>query len=272
MDYVGEYEMPGTEPLEHFEMIGAGGTAFPVAWCACGGDWENPLAFVLYIGQKGELRAYIPKDGNVYNKKEKAAYGNNDDDPSWEDDPDNPLLQFDADKLRADVAGRIMVKGVIEEKKKNTKTSGLTFRQLIQSIRGYKDQLASVMPYADGAEAPCWGIQYIWFNDGVLYLGQHDDEGLTCDLIAERIEKCVPADKLDEPVVVKIGVAEGDEGDRQIYDACSRPAKARTVASSVVKPASEREDENDEYCEDNDDEDAMCFDDDWFCKWVLKFE
>jgi hypothetical protein len=110
VDYIGEYEMPGTESLEHFEMIGTGGTAFPVAWCACGGDWENPLAFVLYIGQKGELRAYIPKDGNVYNKKEKAAYGNNDDDPSWDDDPDNPLLQFDADKLRTDVAGRIIVK------------------------------------------------------------------------------------------------------------------------------------------------------------------
>ena len=110
VNYIGEYEMPGTEPLEHFEMIGAGGTAFPVAWCACGGDWENPLVFVLYIGKKGELRAYIPKDGNVYNKKKKAAYGNNDDDPSWDDDPDNPLFQFDADKLRADVAGRIEVK------------------------------------------------------------------------------------------------------------------------------------------------------------------
>ena len=110
VNYIGEYEMPGTEPLEHFEMIGAGGTAFPVAWCACGGDWENPCVFVLYIGKKGELRAYIPKDGNVYNKKEKAAYGNNDDDPSWDDDPDNPLLQFDADKLRADVGRRIEVK------------------------------------------------------------------------------------------------------------------------------------------------------------------
>lgn len=110
IDYIGEYEMPGTESLEHFEMIGAGGTAFPVAWCACGGDWENPLVFVLYIGQKGESRAYIPKDGNVYNKKMKAAYGNNDGDPCWDDDPDNPLLQFDADKLRADVAVRIEVK------------------------------------------------------------------------------------------------------------------------------------------------------------------
>ena len=111
VDYVGEYEMPGTEPLNHFEMLaGADGTTFPVAWCACGGDWENPLVFVLYIGQKGELRAYIPKDGNVYNKKEKSAYGNNDGDPNWEDDPDDPRLQFDADKLRADVANRIAVK------------------------------------------------------------------------------------------------------------------------------------------------------------------
>lgn len=31
VNYIGEYEMPGTESLEHFEMIGAGGTAFPVA-------------------------------------------------------------------------------------------------------------------------------------------------------------------------------------------------------------------------------------------------
>lgn len=109
-DYVGEYEMPGTEPLKHFEMItGVGGT-FPVAWCACGGDWENPLVFVLYVGQKGELRGYIPEDGNVYNKKEKLAYGNSDDDPSWEDDPDDPRLQFDAGKLKADVANRIVVK------------------------------------------------------------------------------------------------------------------------------------------------------------------
>ena len=108
-DYIGEYEMPGTESLDRFEMIGNGAAAFPVAWCACGGDWENPLVFVLYIGHEGKLRGYIPKDGNVYNKKEKAAYGNNDDDPSWEDNPDDPLLQFDVTKLRNDVAHRIVV-------------------------------------------------------------------------------------------------------------------------------------------------------------------
>lgn len=111
VDYIGKYEMPGTESLEPFELITDNNdNAFPAAWCACGGDWENPLVFVLYIGKKGELRAYIPEYGNVYNKKTKAAYGNGDDDPCWDDDPDNPLLQFDADKLRVDVAGRIEVK------------------------------------------------------------------------------------------------------------------------------------------------------------------
>ena len=266
VDYIGEYEMPGTEDLEHFEIVGTGANAFPVAWCACGGDWENPLVFVLYIGQKGELRAYIPKDGNVCNKQTKAAYGNGDDDPCWDDDPDNPLLQFDSNKLRADVAERIMVKGVIEEKKKNTKASGLTFKQLIQSLKDYDDQYASVKPYAKGAENPYWGIQYIWFDNSVLHLGQHDDEGLTCGLIAERIEECVPKEMLDYPAVVKIGTVEGDEDNRQIYDVDGKPAAAQTVSTSEVKTNTYDPDDefDDEFAEDGED-------DSWFCKWVLKF-
>jgi len=39
-----------------------------------GGDWEFPICFVIYWGDK-KLRAYIPKDGNAWNKKEKCAYG-----------------------------------------------------------------------------------------------------------------------------------------------------------------------------------------------------
>lgn len=113
VDYVGEYDMPGTESLERFEMIGEGSGAFPVAWCACGGDWELPLVFVLYAGQKGELRAYIPKDGNAYNHKEKCAYGSESN--SWDEDYEpvesgDPRYVFDAGRLRADVAGRITVK------------------------------------------------------------------------------------------------------------------------------------------------------------------
>lgn len=153
-EYISEYhDLPGVKSLEDFEMIGSDAGAFPVAWCVCHGEWEYPLAFVLYIGQEGELRAYIPKDGNVYNKKAKAAYGNNDGDPEFEacifDDVTDPLLMFDADKLRADVAGRIEVKDA--DKKRSMNVNGnVTFRQLIQSLRDYKDQLASVMPYAEG--------------------------------------------------------------------------------------------------------------------------
>jgi len=43
-------------------------------WMQIGGDWEYPVCFIFYWGD-GELRAYIPEDGNAYNKKEKCAYG-----------------------------------------------------------------------------------------------------------------------------------------------------------------------------------------------------
>lgn len=104
--------LPGLECLDGYEMLGTGDSAFPVLWCAGGGDWEYPLVFVLYMGQKGELRAYIPEDGNVYNHKEKSAYGNNEGDPDFNDDEDNPDLEFDVDKMRKDVEDRIQVKKV----------------------------------------------------------------------------------------------------------------------------------------------------------------
>ena len=143
----------------------------------------------------------------------------------------------------------------------------ITFRQLIQTLKDYDDQASSVMPYADGAEAPCWGIQYIWFNDGVLHLGQIDDEGLDVGLIVDAIERCLPQEMLDCPAVVKIGTVEGDEDDRQIYDVDGEPASERTVLTSEVKPKAY--DPDDEF----DDEIAEDWEDDsWFCKWVLKFE
>lgn len=103
------YSLPGLDHMNGYEMIGYGDSTFPILWCAGGGDWELPLVFVLYIDQNGELRGYIPDDGNVYNHVEKAAYGNNDDDPSYEDDPDDPLLCFDKTKMMADVYNGIVV-------------------------------------------------------------------------------------------------------------------------------------------------------------------
>lgn len=54
-----------------------------VSWigCAAGGDWEEPLFFILYMDQ-GEVRAWIPKDGNCWNRTTKQAFGNDEDDDS----------------------------------------------------------------------------------------------------------------------------------------------------------------------------------------------
>ena len=130
--------------------------------------------------------------------------------------------------------------------------STLTFRQLIQSLKDFDDQLAAVMPQAKDAKNSAWGIQYIWFENGVLMLGQYDDEGLDVGLIAERIEKCVPSELLDTPALVKVGVAEDEDSyARKILDKHGEDAKTNIVTSSVVKHI--RGDE-------------------MFCKWVLKFK
>ena len=96
-DYIGEFDMPGTEDLLKFEML----EDFPVAWCACGGDWQMPLIFVLYIGDTGELRGYIPKKGNAYDHKNKRAY-------EYENDEIN--YQFNIDELKEDIKNRIKIK------------------------------------------------------------------------------------------------------------------------------------------------------------------
>ncbi len=131
-----------------------------------------------------------------------------------------------------------------------TTQNTLTFRQLIQPLKDFEDQYASVMPVAKGAENPYWGIEDIWFEDGVLNLGQTDDEGLTCDTIAERIENCVPSDLLDGVAVVRVGVTERMNGKMELYSPDGEVSVNHTVTSSVVKP---------------------CRNDDCFCRWTLKF-
>ena len=144
----------------------------------------------------------------------------------------------------------------------------ITFRQLIQSIKDYEDQLASIMPVARGAENPAWGIEDIWFEDGVLMLGQTDDQGDPCCLIVENIERCVPEDMLDKPAMVKIGVAGWGASKGKIFDKYGELAEAHIVKSSVVKSMADAIANNDS--EDFED-DGYNWDDDAFCTWVLKF-
>ena len=235
--------------VPQFETIEKDGTTYPVAWCYAKGEGEQSVAFVTYIGHEGKLRAFIPNDGNNIlgeHRRTKEAWTMHD------GDKDGCL--FDYESMRDSVKNRISVKGEDGSVKGpcgsgNGGEAPLTFKQIIQSLRRFEDQHASVMPVAKGAENPYWGIEDIWFENGVLNLGQTDDEGLTCDIIAERIEGCVPSDLLDGVAMIRVGVTEKTNGKMELYDVDGEVSVNHTVKSSVVKP-----------CRD-----------DWFCKWILKY-
>jgi hypothetical protein len=222
-------------------MLGSGNGQFPVAWCYSHAKGEWAVVFVLYIGQEGKLRAYIPVAGNNVNGHETISWTNLVTSVS-------PSSNLDYGKMKESVVNRILVKG--ETGSERGGEAPLTFRQLIQSLRDFGDQYASVMPVAKDAENPWWGIEDIWFENGVLNLGQTDDEGLSCDLIAERIEKCVPSDLLDGVAVVRVGVTEKMNGKMELYDPYGGVSVNHTVTSSKVKPYR---------------------DNDCFCRWTLKF-
>lgn len=104
----GDFDMPGFRP--GFDTLPNG---VAVLWVGAGGDWELPIAFCLYIGDGGEFRAYIPKDGNCYNFKTKSAFGNDDICEDVEEELEHNGLEgyaFDMDKLRAAAAKRIVFK------------------------------------------------------------------------------------------------------------------------------------------------------------------
>ena len=240
-------KLESAQGIPDYEMIGSGNGQFPVAWCYSHSDGEFPVAFVLYIGQEGKLRAYIPNDGNSIcgsHSRQKEAYSHDDMGSGSEYDGG---YWFKYGEMKNAVIGRISVKGETGSVKGGE--TPLTFRQVIQSLRDYGDKYASVMPVAKGAENSMWGIEDIWFEDGVLMLGQHDDEGLTTDLIADRIEGCVPSELLDSNARVKIGVTERPNGVMELYTKYGEPCAEHFVKSSVVKS-----------CRD-----------DYFCKWTIKF-
>ena len=70
------------DPKEQFDMPGffvgldalPGGT--PIMWFGAGGDWEQPIAFCIYLGEDNKIHAYVPREGNCFNKEKGAAFGN----------------------------------------------------------------------------------------------------------------------------------------------------------------------------------------------------
>jgi len=66
-----------TFDFENVEEVEVGETSSGVPWIlfVAGGDWELPIHFFIYPGEKGEPRMYIPISGNVFHKKMKVAFG-----------------------------------------------------------------------------------------------------------------------------------------------------------------------------------------------------
>jgi len=82
----------------------------PVLFVNAGGDWEYPICFCIYWDGK-KLRAYIPSEGNVYNKEQKCAFGSEEEMEDYEESEffkNKPSA--DPEKIFQDVMGRIKVK------------------------------------------------------------------------------------------------------------------------------------------------------------------
>ena len=78
----------------------------PVLFVNAGGDWEFPICFIIYW-DGNKLRGYIPEEGNVFNKKQRCAYGSEDD---GEVDLEDITEEPNVDLIRQDIIKRIQIK------------------------------------------------------------------------------------------------------------------------------------------------------------------
>ena len=97
----GDRQNFATYPVGYREL----NPGFHVYFMNCGGDWEFPICFILYWGDN-KLRAYIPEDGNAWNKKEKCAYGSEDIGEMDNDDDDT-------DKFEKEISASKMIEEII---------------------------------------------------------------------------------------------------------------------------------------------------------------
>lgn len=95
-----DFDMPGYE-LGQDTL--AGGTF--IMWFGAGGDWEQPIAFCVYLGEDDKIHAYVPHEGNCYNKETNAAFGNSLGMSSQEEMESLGVeYKFDMDKMREDAS------------------------------------------------------------------------------------------------------------------------------------------------------------------------
>ena len=90
-----------------YEVLSNG---LPVLFINAGGDWEIPICFCLYWDGKA-VRGYIPTEGNIFNVKEKCAYGSEDNTEEYEEEYDKMNEKNgDPEAIRKDVMNRIVIR------------------------------------------------------------------------------------------------------------------------------------------------------------------
>jgi len=77
---------------------------FHIFFVNAGGDWEFPICFILYWDGE-RIRGYIPNDGNAFNKKEKCAYGSEDNTQNL--NFDNIEKEIDETKMLNDIVNNL---------------------------------------------------------------------------------------------------------------------------------------------------------------------
>lgn len=99
----------GLQSLGNFQYLG----------CAAGGDWEIAVFFAAYFNKEGKLRAYVPKEGNIFKKEGMIAYGNDCEGNETDEHIDD---RYDWGRIEAEIKGILKAKSkgkkMIEEKLK----------------------------------------------------------------------------------------------------------------------------------------------------------
>jgi len=97
----------------------------PVLFINAGGDWEYPICFIIYWdGEK--LRGYTPTKGNVFDRKEKEAFGNI--------EYDNDEAYKIAKALLKEASGWMDVKDQLKQLEEDYKDDAMTFINEIMNI------------------------------------------------------------------------------------------------------------------------------------------
>lgn len=125
-----------------------------------GGDWETPVFSIFYFDENKDLRAYIPKKGNIFNFIAKSAFGNNPDTDykasmlaykkRYEE-----IESFNDDKMREDIRLHFGIKkGVINSaitEENSTAAQQKKFRMVTESTNpNYESVVWEVDDLKDG--------------------------------------------------------------------------------------------------------------------------